>query len=130
MTTDVILAISQVVVIAFVVGVLSWDLFAQLRGGSKATVSWAVWGFAQKAPWVVFIVGFVCGHLFWGDPNIMIQPPVGQAAAIGGNMFAIIGLILLAVAGVLFLVIRRAVKKASGQPVFHLLKRGHASHWY
>jgi len=43
-------------------------------------------------------------------------------------------LIIAGVVGVVgvvgFFVVRRIIRKKSGLPVFHLLKRGHDSHWY
>lgn len=38
MTTEQILRISRIIVIVAIAGVLGWDLFAQLRGGTGAPV--------------------------------------------------------------------------------------------
>jgi len=50
--------------------ILIWDLFAQLTGGLETTVSWAIWQWSGQYAFVSFLVGFVCGHLFWGDPKV------------------------------------------------------------
>lgn len=63
-----LLRVSKIVVIVSVAVILLWDLYAQVVGGSGATVSQAIWHFASDVPFVTFLVGFVCGHLFWGDP--------------------------------------------------------------
>ena len=42
---------------------------------------------------------------------------------IGSGAALVIGLIV-------FLVIRRKIKEALGQPVWHLLKHGHPTRWY
>lgn len=68
MTTPRLYKISRWVVCIAAAIVLLWDLFAQLVGGSGATVSMAIWRFAGEVPFVTFLVGFVNGHLFWGDP--------------------------------------------------------------
>lgn len=43
-------------------------------------------------------------------------------------IFALLG--ILGGGAIAFFAIRRAIRKASGLPVFHFLKRGHGTHWY
>ena len=57
--------ITKILILASLAVVLIWDLYAQLAHGLSATVSYAVWEFCQYAPFVPFLTGFVCGHLFW-----------------------------------------------------------------
>lgn len=68
--------ISRIVIVSALLLILGWDLIAQLFGGTKATVSQAVWDFSRQAPWVVFLAGFFCGHLFWGNPDIPDPGPM------------------------------------------------------
>lgn len=66
--TEKLLKVSRIVVISAFVLVIAWDVFAQIKGGTGATVSMAIWGFASDVPFITFLAGFFCGHLFWGDP--------------------------------------------------------------
>jgi hypothetical protein len=68
--------VSRIVVVTAFAIIMIWDLFAQVFGGTSATVSRAIWDFSQEAPWVVFLAGFFCGHLFWGNPSIPDKGPM------------------------------------------------------
>lgn len=74
--TDKLRRVSKIVLLVALGAILLWDLAAQVFGGSNATVSKVVWQLASDVPFVTFLVGFVCGHLFWGDPNKMRGPMV------------------------------------------------------
>jgi len=86
MQNETILFISKAVVIGAASIVLIWDIvaiFLTKKAKLETSVSWAIWGFARHAPFVPFIAGFICGHLFWGDPNTSIVWMGGEAAALG-----------------------------------------------
>ena len=76
MTNETLAHISRIIVISAVALVLVWDIvvlfLSKKKGDLTTSVSYAIWGFARRAPFVPFIVGFICGHLFWGDPNTSI----------------------------------------------------------
>lgn len=42
-----------------------WDVYAATRGQSGVTISAATWAAIKNNPWIPFLTGFVCGHLFW-----------------------------------------------------------------
>lgn len=69
-------AISKGVIIGATVIVIVWDILAVVlskkTGELKNSVSYAIWEFCRRAPFIPFLVGFVCGHLFWGDPESTI----------------------------------------------------------
>ena len=52
--------------IGAVCAILLYDVWAILKGGIKASVSYMVimvW--TKKYPAIPFVAGFICGHLFW-----------------------------------------------------------------
>lgn len=57
--------ITRIVLFVAVVGLLAYDVWAFLAGGTKGTISWNVYELSYKYPSMTFGVGFVCGHLFW-----------------------------------------------------------------
>lgn len=71
MKMDRVAKITRIVVIGAIAVVLLWDLYAQIKVGIKGTVSWQLWVWSGKFPFVTFLTGFVCGHIFWGDPRTM-----------------------------------------------------------
>lgn len=42
-----------------------WDVFAYLRWGNPATESVLIDSWVRRAPALLFLAGFLCGHLFW-----------------------------------------------------------------
>jgi len=66
--TQILYKITKWVFLSALGIVLLWDLAAQLFGGLESTVSWAIWDWTNEFAFVSFLVGFVCGHLFWGAP--------------------------------------------------------------
>jgi hypothetical protein len=57
--------LTQILLIALVIILIIYDIWAWNVGGTEATISWVTWEWATKYPAVPFGVGFVCGHLFW-----------------------------------------------------------------
>lgn len=66
----IVVRVTQIVVLAVVVLVLAYDLYAYLKGGQAATVSWVIWTASKDTPVIPFLSGVLCGHLFWrmSDP--------------------------------------------------------------
>ncbi len=67
--TSKIQRISKFVVIGAIAILFLWDCYAQIAGGTEATISRAVWDFSKTNPFVVFLAGFVAGHLWWQSPR-------------------------------------------------------------
>lgn len=57
--------LTKAVLLATVVGLIAYDLYAYFQGGTEATISWITAQWAYDVPAGVFAIGFVCGHLFW-----------------------------------------------------------------
>lgn len=51
--------------IAVVVVVLAYDLFALQRWGIEATVSRVITDWSRRHPVIPFLLGLVAGHWFW-----------------------------------------------------------------
>jgi hypothetical protein len=57
--------ITFIFVLSMAISVLAYDGFVMLKAGYEASVSHTVIIMAYKYPVMTFLVGFVCGHLFW-----------------------------------------------------------------
>jgi succinate dehydrogenase hydrophobic anchor subunit len=55
--------ITAIILALTTVGLLGYD--AIIAAGSGTTISQVVWQISAKTPLVPFLVGVVCGHLFW-----------------------------------------------------------------
>lgn len=58
--------LTQLIVVIFIVAIFGYDLFAYIKGGQEATVSFLIiddW--SRNFPAFTFFVGFIMGHLFW-----------------------------------------------------------------
>jgi hypothetical protein len=50
--------------IALVV-ILGYDFYLFFEGGTQNTISWYLYEASYEHPFIAFLTGFVCGHLFW-----------------------------------------------------------------
>lgn len=57
--------LTTIIIIFSVVFLLGYDVFAIVKGGTEASISSIVITFAYKFPLMPFMVGLLCGHLFW-----------------------------------------------------------------
>jgi len=48
-----------------------WDIVAVIRGRPADTVSATLLDWSMAYPILAFIVGLVCGHVFWPQPVII-----------------------------------------------------------
>ena len=48
-----------------VVVALAYDVYAIVMGGTEASISHLIIHYSYDMPLVPFLVGVVCGHLFW-----------------------------------------------------------------
>lgn len=71
-TLEPIKKASRIIIIVAVAIVIVWDLYAWFGkgGGPGNTVSYVVWTFSGKAPFIPFLSGLILGRLFWGDPRM------------------------------------------------------------
>lgn len=58
-------ALTEAFIMAGIIGYILYDVVAFTEGGVSATISDVVNQQAYTKPWMVFLAGFLCGHLFW-----------------------------------------------------------------
>jgi hypothetical protein len=51
--------------ITLLVVIIGYDVYAWNAGGTEATISYTIFEWSHKYPFFTFMMGFVCGHLFW-----------------------------------------------------------------
>lgn len=56
---------TSMVIVATIAGLILYDVFAIIQGGTEASISSVIIAFSYKMPMATFLSGFVCGHLFW-----------------------------------------------------------------
>ena len=44
---------------------LIYDLFVMIKAGAHSTITGVVIDWSYEMPFIPFLCGFVCGHLFW-----------------------------------------------------------------
>jgi hypothetical protein len=57
--------ITSLVILAIIVIIAIYDVFAIAKGGTEASISHTLQVWAYKYPAMTFSIGFVMGHLFW-----------------------------------------------------------------
>lgn len=57
--------LTTMIIMLTVVAILGYDVYAIIKGGTEASISSVVITFAYKFPLMPFLVGVLCGHLFW-----------------------------------------------------------------
>lgn len=58
------MTVTHWILIAITVALLAFNVWAVF--GSPPTISEVVWSVIRRWPMLPFVVGVVCGHLFWG----------------------------------------------------------------
>lgn len=56
---------TTIILIAVIVGLGGWDVFALVKWGYTATISYDVLTDSKNHPIIAVLVGIVIGHLFW-----------------------------------------------------------------
>ena len=56
---------TQIFVGALVAVIAVYDVFAIIKGGTEASVSFLLITWSYKFPMLPFSIGVICGHLFW-----------------------------------------------------------------
>ncbi len=59
------MSLALIVVGAVFVLILLFDLYLALAKGGAQTISWQLYEISLKWPVIPFIVGFLCGHIFF-----------------------------------------------------------------
>jgi hypothetical protein len=57
--------ITALVIVAFLLVLLSYDVFAQIVWGTQATISQVMLTQAKLYPMIPFLFGLLFGHFFW-----------------------------------------------------------------
>ena len=57
--------ITRLIIFFVAVVVVIWDAFLMFKGHTDATFSVVLYESARKWPVIAFVVGFLCGHVFW-----------------------------------------------------------------
>ena len=53
-----------IIIIAVVVGLVAWDIYARAVGGVASTISAVILSLSFRYPFIPFAAGLLCGHLF------------------------------------------------------------------
>jgi len=59
--------ITRSVILVCLLALCGWDVFVAWNGVPGDTVSEMVFNFARHHPTIPFLLGYVCGHFFWGQ---------------------------------------------------------------
>jgi hypothetical protein len=59
----------EMFILAALAIVFGYDFYLYFGGGTEATISWYLYTLAYEKPFVPFLIGFLCGHLFWSMHN-------------------------------------------------------------
>jgi uncharacterized membrane protein len=57
--------ITRMLIVLVILTMGSWDAYLICTGNEDATVSVVLYESARKWPVIAFVVGFLCGHVFW-----------------------------------------------------------------
>lgn len=57
-------------IIFVVVLVLGFDVWVILKTDSTNSISQVIIDYSYQFPFLTFLIGFVCGHLFWQMPKV------------------------------------------------------------
>lgn len=49
--------------------VIGFDVWVILKSGSENSISQVIIDYSYMYPFITFLIGFVCGHLFWQMPK-------------------------------------------------------------
>jgi hypothetical protein len=57
---------------------IGWDLYSYLTAGNASTESATIFRYSVHAPGVAFLVGVLCGHLFFQMREPTAYPKAGE----------------------------------------------------
>lgn len=59
--------ITRAVLLGCILIATIWDIHVSWNAETGDTISEMTFAFAHQNPTVVFLIGYICGHLFWGQ---------------------------------------------------------------
>jgi hypothetical protein len=57
--------ITRMLVVFIVAVVAAWDVYVIYQGQQEATFSVVLYESSRRWPVIAFVLGFLCGHVFW-----------------------------------------------------------------
>lgn len=54
-----------IVIVLAILGLIAWDIYAVIKGGNKATISYIIATTAKRWPLIAFVFGLLMGHFFF-----------------------------------------------------------------
>ena len=57
--------LTGIILIVVMSGLVVYDIIMAVNGVPGDTISERTWEIIPAQPWLAFLIGFVCGHLFW-----------------------------------------------------------------
>jgi hypothetical protein len=61
-TEQLFIALTKILIITTVVIWVLWDLYVVILFGREATESYTITKWCRRFPWIVFALGYLCGH--------------------------------------------------------------------
>ena len=57
--------VTRMLVVFIILIVALWDFYVLYQGQQQATFSVVIYESSKKWPVIPFVLGFLCGHIFW-----------------------------------------------------------------
>ena len=63
------------VILFTIFGLIGYDIVVGTKTGGWDSISWVWWQLELSQPWIIFLFGFVCGHLTWQFSGMIPAQP-------------------------------------------------------
>jgi len=70
--------ITILLLLVIVAVLIVYDIYVAVFGEPGSTISSVVYMTSSRHPWVAFLAGFLCGHLFWRMKDLPTDAPNGK----------------------------------------------------
>jgi hypothetical protein len=57
--------VTAIILVLLIHGIIAWDVYAGLKWGKEATVSYVLNSWANERPVICLAFGVLFGHIFW-----------------------------------------------------------------
>ena len=57
--------VTRMLIVFIILIVALWDCYVLYQGQQQATISVVIYESSKKWPVIPFVLGFLCGHIFW-----------------------------------------------------------------
>ena len=57
--------VTRMLIVFIILVVALWDCYVLYQGQQQATFSVVIYESSKKWPVIPFVLGFLCGHIFW-----------------------------------------------------------------